>query len=164
MGKESMDLLKINLFRGGIFKQLKFLISVPQSAQKCVFIAESGIVSLEILPLHTGFVCPEKVKKAWAVLHTLKFQVRKQNELEQDESVLVISERSYVPLDPFNTIKEKDKARMTSLTDIAKLRHAEARAEAGKQTTPGTRLTELIINSCFVMLGIFALVTLIKGC
>lgn len=159
-----MDLLKINLFKSGFLKQLRFLISVPQTAQKCIFIAESGVVSLELLPLHLGFVCPEKVKKAWAVLHTLKFKVKKQEELVQDESVLVISERSYIPLDPFNTIKPRDKARMTSLTDIARLRHAEARSEAGKQVTPGTRLTELIINSSFVILGILALVTLIKGC
>lgn len=159
-----MNLINMNILRGGIFKQIKFLFSTPQSAQRCIYISESGMVSQEFLPLHTGFVCPEKVKKAWAVLHTLKFQVRKKGEVFQDESVLTISDRSYVPLDPFNSIKEKEKVRLSSLTDIARLRHAETRSEAGKAFDPKARMTEMIINSGFMVLALFACVTWLKGC
>lgn len=159
-----MDLLKLNLFRGGLFKQLRYLISTPKDAQKCVYISEAGIVSQEILPMSTGFVEAKEKKKAWDVIHNLKWRVYKSGLPSQDEAVLVITDRSYIPLDPFNTIKSKDKERLTSLKDIARLRHNEARADVGKQLDPNQRIAEFIVTSCFVLLGLFGVIALLKGC
>ena len=159
-----MDLLKLNIWRGGFFKQAKYLVSTPQKAQKNILISESGVVSQELIPMQTGFVSAEEVKKAWLVLHNLKFQVHKSGEPAGQESVLVLSERSYVPLDPLESLKPKDKEKLTSLKDIARLRHAEARADTGKNTDSNTQISQLIINGCFVMIGIFALVAFARGC
>lgn len=159
-----MNLLKMNLWRGGFFKQVKFLVASPQQAQGVILISETGTVSHEMLPLSTGFVCANTVKKAWAVLHSLKYQVRKDNTSTQDNTVLVISERSYIPLDPLDTIKPKDKEKMAALKDIARLRHAEVRATAGTSRESEKSLTGLIINGSFVILAIYGMVTLLQGC
>lgn len=159
-----MDLLNLNIFRGGIFKQIKFLFSTPQQSQRCIYISEPGTISQEYLPMHTGFVSPMQDKKAWTVLHSLKFQVWKDGEPAQDDSVLVISDRSYIPLDPFNTMKPKDKERLASLKDIARLAHADVRSDMSKHEDTRTRLQYFIINGCFVMIGLFVLMALIKGC
>lgn len=147
-----MDLLKINLFKGGIFKQAKFLVSTPQQAQKVVYISDAGTVSMELLPSFTGFLSADGIKKAWFNLHNLKMQVYKGDE-KQEESVLIISDRSYLPLDPHNTLKPKTKAELASLKDIAKLRHAEQRMDAGAPEGRST-IQELIINGCFILIGI----------
>ena len=160
-----MDLLNIPLFRGGIAKQAKYLVSTPQKAQSVVLIAESGVVSQEYLPMSTGFVSTDGVvaKKTWLVMHNLKFQVHKKG-VPTNEAVLLLSERSYIPLDPYGVIKTKDREKLTSLTDIARLRHAEARSDTGKNEDSNTHISRMIINSCFVLMGIFAVITMIKGC
>jgi len=154
----------MNIFRGGIFKQIGFLLSSPQAAQMIVYIPNSGIVSQELLPHDTGFASSTKEEKEWAGIHSLKFQVRKNGEPVQDESVLVVTDRNYLPLDPFDTLKPKDRERMASLTDIARLRHAQARSKAGKAVDPKARVTEFIIHASFVMLGVFAFITWMQGC
>lgn len=159
-----MDLISMNLWRGGIFKQLKYLVSSPQQAQKVFLISETGVVSQEMLGMQTGFVVAPKNKKAWAVIHSLKFQVRVDGLPPQDESVLVISERSYMPLDPLNTIGQKEKEKIASLNDIARLRHAEARATAGTTRDTEGNLSSLIINGCFLLLALYAMLSLFGGC
>jgi hypothetical protein len=159
-----MDLFKWNIWRGGIFKQIRFLFSVPESAQMVVYISESGMASQELLPLYTGFVSSSKREKEWADLHQVKFQVQKNGVPVQDESVVVISDRSYLPLDPFGTLKLADQEKMASLGDIARLRHTQARSKAGRAGDPRAQLTSFIVSASFTMLGLFALVTLIKGC
>lgn len=153
----------MNLFRGGIFKQIRFLFSTPQMAQAIIYISEAGTVSKELLPVDTGFVSSATTEKEWADIHALKFHIWKNGE-PTGETALVVSDRSYLPLDPFETLKQKDREKMASLTDIARMRHAQERSKAGKAIDPKTRLAELIINSSFVMLGIFAFITWMQGC
>jgi len=155
-----MDLFKARIFRGGIFKQLKFLISTPQRSQRTLLLSEIGSVTQEILPMSTGYISADIAKKAWMVLHNLKFRVYKNGLPYEDDQVLLISERSYIPLDPFGEIKPKDKERMTSLKDIARLRHADARADAGKQGE-GSDVASKVITGCFIMLGLILMVGLL---
>ena len=159
-----MNLLKLNLFRGAIFKQARYLLSSPQNSQKAVFISEAGTISQEILPMHTGWISADiksAIKKAWLVLHSCKFSVYQDGKPIQDEQVLLISERSYIPLDPNTVIKQKDMEKLTSLKDIARLRHAERRIDAGQYT--GQRsVAELIIQGCFYLLALMLLVNLIQ--
>lgn len=159
-----MDLLKLNIFRGGVFKQAKFLVSTPQSAQKVVLISEAGTISQEILPMHTGWISTDikmGLKKAWLVLHSCKFSVYKDGVPVQDEQVLLISERSYIPLDPNELIKQKEKEKLTSLKDIARLRHTERRIDAGRYTG-GQGMAEKIVYGCFILLGLMLLTNLIQ--
>ncbi len=155
-----MDLLKLNLFRGGIFKQAKFLVSTPQKAGKTLFISEAGTISQEILPMHTGWIS-SGIKKAWLVLHGLKFTLCKDGKPIQDEPVLLISERSYIPLDPNGTLKPKDKEKLTSLKDIARLRHAEERADAGRPEDK-TDVQSTIITGSFILLALMLILNLIQ--
>ena len=159
-----MNLLQLNLFRGGIFKQIKFLFSSPLQSQNAYYIAESGTASREILPIHTGFAKPLQDKKAWQVIHNLKLRVLKEGVPVQDETVLLISDRSHLPLDPLNILKQKEKERFASLTDIAQLRHAEARSEYVRGYDKTTDIPQLVIVGSFIIMGLSLLMALIKGC
>ncbi len=151
-----MDLLKLNIFRGGIFKQIKFLFSSPKSAQKCVYYSESGVIAQYPLQITTGFVSSPNpdVKKAWEAVHDRKYHIYKRGQPYQDEQVLVISDRGYIPLDPF---KKEKKENRTSLTDIAKMRHASARADVNKQRDTNIDIAQTIILGSFVLGGLMAL-------
>lgn len=158
-----MDLLKLNLFSKGFFKQAKYLVSSPLASQHCVYISEPGNCSSELLPMNTGYVETKEKHKTWKVIHSLKYQIRKDG-VPTGDTTLVISDRSYLPLDPLNNIKPKDREKLLNLTDIASMEHAKARSEAEKQMDPNTQLSQFIINSCFILLGLFGLIALIKGC
>ena len=158
-----MDLLKIPLFSGRFFKHAKFLISTPQKAQKTLAILETGTVGTELLPMSTAFCQSEETKRAWASVHALKFQIYKDGQPTTQDPVLVITERCYTPLDPLGTLKTKEKEKLSSLNDIAKVRHAQARAAAGHQDNH-RNMAELVVQSGFFLLGIYALVTVLKGC
>lgn len=153
----------MNIFRGGIFKQIRYLFSTPQESQNVIYISEAGTVSQEILPVDTGFVSSEKKEKDWAVVHALKFQIYENGE-PTGETALVVSDRSYLPLDPFGVLKQKDKERMASLGEIAKVRHAQERSKASKAIDPRTKLAELVLNWGFIVLCIFAVLAYAKGC
>lgn len=128
-------------------------------------ILETGVVGKEQLPMTTGFMRAtlQEVKKAWANVHALKYQIYKNGQPTDGESVLVISERSYIPLDPLGTLKQKDKEKLASLKDIAKVRHAQARAAAGAQDR-NRDVAMLIIQWSFVFLMFLAALSLFKGC
>ena len=159
-----MDLLKAYIFRAGFFKQVKYLVSTPQYSIKNILISESGIVSQELIPMQTGFVSADEAKKAWVVLHNLKFHVHKNGVPVDQDSVLALSERCYIPLDPLGTTKPKELEKLSSLKDIARLRHTQARSDMSKNVDQNTQISQLIINGSFVMLGIFAVVAMVRGC
>lgn len=154
------DLLKMQLIQSSFFKQLGFLFSTPEKAQKIVMVSETGTIGQEILPMHTGFVNSTKTRRTWLVLHALKFLVYKDGKPAQDEPILLISERNYLPLDPNNSLKPKEKEKLASLKDIAKLKHAEARALAGKPNEQND-LTTIIVYGSFILIAIFGIIGLI---
>ncbi len=159
--KGNMDLLSLNLFRGSIFKQIKFLFSSHQSSQTAYYISEAGTVSKEIIPILTGFMTPTMIKKAWIVIHSLKFQSHKKGLPIQGDATLLISDRSYIPLDPNEIIHSEDKERLTSLKDIARMRHAGARTDVRPDRNESMDVARLVINGCFILLGIVLVVGII---
>lgn len=159
-----MDLFRINLFRLGLVKQAKFLISTPNKAQRVLGIMETGTVGIEPAPLQTGFMkaSGEGVKKAWASIHALKLQVYKFGQPTNTESVLAISERSYKPLDPLAKMNVEDINSLASLSEIAGVRDAQARATAG--TIGEHRDTaQFIMQWCFVLILIEIVGGMLKG-
>ena len=158
-----MDLSKWPIFKAGIFKQAKYLVNAPQKAQKVLAITETGTVGMQLLPMETGFMKLSEGKKAWAAVHALKYQVYKNGQPTESEAVMAISERNYIPLDPLETLKKKDREKLASLKDIAKVRHAQARATATQQDT-NKNITEMIIMYSSLLLGLYAIVALIRGC
>lgn len=157
-----MNLPRLVLLRG-IYRNAKFLFNPPSKTQKIIFVSETGLISQELLPIHTGFIVAEAIKKAWLVIHSLKFAVRKNGEFTGAEPVLLVSERSYRPLDPNGRLSKRDKEKMMSLNDIARLRHADARSEVGNGKNEQEDITRIIVTGCFILIGIFAVVKLIEN-
>lgn len=127
-----MDLFKLNILQSGFFKQTRFLLSSPERVTPCVFISESGTISREMLPVHVGYMKAIKQKMAWVNLHTLKIGIKDKNGVLQDQRILLITERSYIPLDPFKKLTAKNRDNLAPLKTIAKMRHAEKRANIGE--------------------------------
>jgi hypothetical protein len=158
-----MNLSQWPIFKAGLFRQAKYLVSTPQKAQKVLAITEIGAVGIQLLPMETGFMKFIEGKKAWAAVHALKYQLYKNGKPTEHEAAMVISERSYIPLDPLNTLKEKDREKLASLKDIAKIRHAQARAVAAHADNHKD-IASLIVQSSFILLAVFAVITLARGC
>lgn len=156
-----MDLFKANIFKAGILKQAKFLISAPTKAQNCIYISDTGVVSLEILPTDTGFINADNVKKAWLALSPLKFKVLKDGVPYQDESVYVICDRTYFPVDPHKRLKPSERDKLTKLNSIAKIRHAQARMDMGREPDPHASLMQSIITGGFIILAFIGFAAII---
>lgn len=157
-----MDLLKLNIFRASIFKQAKFLASSPQRAETAIFVSETGTLSMETLPMSTGYISADKDHMTWAVIHSLKLKVKKFGKPVQDARALLICERSYVPLDPHERIKPKEKGKVASLSNIAKNRHAIERANVGVENAGGkTPLTEVVTYGGIVIIVICVIASLV---
>ncbi len=151
----SMSLFKWNLFSGGAFKQAKYLVSTPQRAQDVIFISETGTISRDVLPMFTGWIEASNLKMNWLVLHPLKLSIRGKNGRLEDNQVLLISERSYIPLDPFKRLK-KEKHSIASLNEIAKARHAEVRAHINEEnsSTARDRMLNFVTMGCLIIVGL----------
>ncbi len=154
------NLLKMQFFQQGLFKQAKFMFSSPERPQGNIVLSETGTIGFETMPLHTGFETSLSTKRTWMVLHALKFKVYKNGKPYQDEPVLLITERSYLPLDPNSRLTTKEKAKLASLKDIARLKHAEALSMAGRPND-GNDFMQSIIAYSFMLDAFFGILALI---
>lgn len=115
MGIRNWELWKLHFFRNA-----RQLFSARQRLIPCVFISETGVVSMVQLVLATGYCTSEADKISFAVVNRAKMKMQ-----GYDEMVLPITERSYKPLDPLGKWGEtRDK--LASLDDVAGTKYNEA--------------------------------------
>lgn len=155
-----MNLSQLPIFKAGLFRQAKYLVSTPQKAQRVLAITETGSVGMPLLPMETGFMKITDAKKAWINIHALKYQVYKNGEPTDYEAVVVLSERSYKPLDVLKTLSPEEMEKY-SLKDIAQVRHAQVRAKAGKNDEYKD-ITTLVITACFYVIALSLVVGMIS--
>jgi len=158
-----MALREWALWRGNVFKSIKFLFSPPEAPIKVVHITESSYIAQDLLPVKGGWVdkITDRVRLTWLLEHSLKMKVYKGDELVQDEEVLLVTSRSYVPLDPFN-ILGKHRDQLTSLTAIAGIHHDEVMFDTSKKGM-GQTLQQSIINYGFLFLCFMTVIWFLKG-
>lgn len=156
-----MDILKWEIFRHGIFKQAKFLVTAPQRAQTAVVLSETGLVSKEIMPMSTGFITWASLKLSWLVIHKLKVQLK-----DNDEPVLLISERSYIPLDPYERLTASDRETLTDLKEIAKDRVKQKKMSIIEKADETARASfmKMAFSFILVLIGIIVISTFTGGC
>lgn len=146
-------------------RKTKFLASSLQRAQSAIMISETGVISKEVLPIETGYISATEFRATWLVLHQLKILIRnKQGGLENDP-VLLISERSYLPLDPFGRLTSKERADIAPLSSIAKIKHAEKRSSISEENNTNARdrlLTSVANGGIVAIVIIFALSLALK--
>jgi hypothetical protein len=114
-----MDVRQWRIWQIGIFKSIAFMVSSPTTVMDAFLVREEGTLGLEKMQLSTGFIKNIKTKKAWHALHNLTVKMER-----RDLPVLPISERSRVPLDPYNT--SRDDENVGDINQIAETRYNEA--------------------------------------
>ncbi len=160
-----MSFLKMQAFRG-IAKKTKFTFSTPQKIQRVIYHSESGTLSHESLPIFVGFMSAETdtVKKGWKAEHILRLKVLKNGEPVQDDTVLVICDRTFMPLDPLGILNAKDQVNRKSLDDIGGNIHDQEVIDLSKKDE-SINLANTIITGCFIIdaLCIFAKYLMSRG-
>jgi hypothetical protein len=154
------DLLKLQVLQNSIFKQISFLLSPQQNAQKNFHIDEIGNASMPLRPVRTGYESNDDLKKTWLVLHALKYEVYV-NGKPTGEKVLITDDRHYLPQDPNKRLTSNAKEKLASLDDIAYLKFLEVLSNAGKRKDMIDLLNNAILGS-FILDGIFGVVYLIR--
>ena len=114
-----MGVAQWRIWQIGIFKNIAFLTSAQTTTMDVFLVKEEGTLGLEKLSLSTGFVKSIKRKVAWHALHNLTIRMSR-----RDLPVLPISERSRIPLDPYNN--SRDDENVGAINDIADTRYTEA--------------------------------------
>lgn len=153
-----MNLLELNLFRLGFLKQAKYLVSTPSQSQNVIFISETGLISKEVLPMSTVYVTAQNLKMTWLVLHPLKILLRKKSGEIDENQYLLITERSFIPLDPFNKLTEEEAKNITPLSTVAKLKHAEARTNVAENNMDArNRMMQTVVTGSLIIIGMMVL-------
>lgn len=125
------------LWRVGVFRNTKAMVSSPARATPVIRISETGVVSRERLPMSIGFITDTN-KLTWMVVHPLKIWLE-----EESEQVQLIDERSYFPLDPFKRYTEEDRKSLQQLDEIALMCHDNNKAQVVQNSKNDTHTTLL---------------------
>ncbi len=114
--------------------------------------------------MFTGYISVAQEHMSWLVYHALKIGIKEKDGKLGDEQVLVISERNFLPLDPFKRLNAK-KDIITPLKDIAKMRHAEVRAHLSEENNEDARTHMLRIASLggIVLIAIMVIMKFWRG-
>lgn len=149
-----MGFFEANLWKHSIFKGAASMLSSPQLIQKCIYVSESGIISLESLALATGYCSSVKALKAWMVV-----QAAKKGLQGCDEQVLPISDRSYIPLDPNSILNATERKNLASLDEIASTKYIEAFTRVSEENKKNANHRLLVTMG--TLLGIATLIVVI---
>lgn len=141
------------------FKNAASLLSSDNRLENCVLVSETGVISKESIPLAIGYCKAEKTKMAWADIQKLKMPME-----GHDGLVLVISERSFMPLDPLNKLTPDEKKKLEPLKNIARAKHAEvlSRISDESRTNQHHELLKMMMYGLIFLCLVFAIVFLIK--
>ncbi len=123
-----MGLANLPLWRAGIFRQIKYIFSTPVRIQKCLFISETGNISLQLLPLARGYTYNDEAKVAWAVLNLFTIPIE-----GLDGEVMPISERSCIPLDPHKQLSDEDRESLANINQIAEEHYQAAYSQVADE-------------------------------
>ncbi len=138
------------------------MFSTPARATKGLFVSETGNIGLKLLPLGTGFAYNDEAKWAWGVVNALKVSLR-----GVEGEVLPISERSCVPLDPYNVLSKEDREAFTNIKAIAtesfQSSYAKVADEDRKSVNAQLIKTMLWLSFIAVMIAIVGLVLVKRG-
>lgn len=149
-----MSFFEANIWKSSIFKNLGFLLSTPKKIQPSIFISEAGIISMEKMPMSTGYCYSDAQKVAYVVIQKAKIAVQ-----GLDHLCLLISERSYLPLDPLRRIGEEEKAKIEPLKNIAKAKHDEAFSGVMMDNRKSTNAE--LLKTLFYVLAVIMTIALI---
>lgn len=114
---------------------------------------------------NTGFmnaVNPE-TRKSWVNIHALKVQIYKNGQPTNKMTAIPLSERSYKPLDPLKILNKDKTAKLASLKDIARVSHAQARANA-KSDNPEKNMAWTIVQWCGGLMFLMYILNALQGC
>jgi hypothetical protein len=142
---------KATIFRTGFFKKMRGLFSSPKRAQKILLASETGVISLESMPMDTGYVSNPAEKTAWLVMHALKSRIK-----ETGDVVLTISEKSYIPADPYGRVKDDD---IQSLDEVALSKYDEKCVRISEKSMQDFRTSvyQMAIVGCICILVLLIL-------
>ena len=153
-----MGLRQANIWKSHGLKTVAGLFKAPERVHQFVQIAETGIISKIGLPMATGWATDVANRLSWKVNHRRQFRME-----GSDEPILLITERSYEPLDPLKRDQDGTDS-VRNLNEIAwsKRREAWSRVTEENKTGPGQRLVTTIIVSFVIIALVVILVLLVR--
>lgn len=149
--KQKMGISKWGLWRSGFIRGLKYMVSSPKRMQEVFFIHESGVLSIDQLPMGFGWVDDITNIFSWLVIHKAKFSLE-----GHEGSLLDVCERDYYPLDMWNQTDEDEEGKRQELDQVALSTYhrkmIEINAGKGQGLLGGYRKT--IAMGCIVLIAL----------
>jgi len=133
------------VWRAGIFKNAKLMVSSPSRSQTALLISETRVLSLEVLPMDIGYAYSNARKMGWDVIHALTTTIK-----GVEGSVLPISERSRYPLDPYTVYTKEELDKAASLDVIHGLTYTKnfALLGQGEVQSPVLKMVNTVVYVC----------------
>lgn len=155
-----MGFRDINLWKFGIFKNIKGLFSSPQHAATCIYWSEDGIISKHNLQLDTGYVSLDKIMKTWIMIQALKFRVQ-----GMDIPVMMITPRSYIPFNPKRKLTKEERESLAKLDDMSDVKYVEAFTRVSEENAKNQnhQLLRTVLYGTFIVTAIIVIIVLVKA-
>jgi hypothetical protein len=135
---------------------MRGLFSSQKRVCKIIMFSETGVISLEELAMDTGYVVNMVEKWAWLVIHALKVRAK-----ETGDIILPISEKCYIPPDPYGRVKEGD---IQSLDEIALSKYDEKCVRISEKAIKDFRTSvyQMLIVGCICIIALVVIFSLKK--
>jgi len=123
-----MGFFQANIFKHSFLKNMASLFKSPQRTLPCVLISENGIASKVFVELGIGWCSNVQEKMSWILINKLRMPME-----GVEGTVLPISERSYIPLDPLGRLTPAERNSLVSLDQLADAKWREARSKVSSE-------------------------------
>ncbi len=156
-----MGIGQARLWRYGAFNWMREALASEKKIVRCLVISENGVNSIVSIKLRTGYCVDEMAKRAWCVLQKLKLTMQ-----GFSEPLLPISERSYMPLDPFGRLTEEERTLLQPLVEVADSRFNEEWFNIGdaNKKSANAHMFTTVIWGFVIIIAIFGIIVVLKGC
>ncbi len=150
-----MGMLDWGLFRTSLIKKVRFQFSSVKRQIPVIMISETGNMCREFFEVDIGYMTAPWAKMSWLVQHEKTFTVIDKHGNKEHVPITLVSERSYLPLDPLGKFK-RVKEDITPLNSVAKIQHAIVRASLAEEnnTTARDKQLHALSIGCLVLAGL----------
>jgi hypothetical protein len=147
---------KAQIFQSGFFKKLRSLFSSAKRVQKVILFSETGIISLEQYAMDVAYISNMVEKFTWLVIHKLKSRVK-----ETGDIVLCITEKNYIPSDPYGRVTDED---IQPLDEIALHKYDEKCVRISEKAIKDIRTSvyQMIVTGCICIIVVILVFSFIK--
>ena len=149
-----------NIWKLSFFRSMTGMFKGSAREHKAIRFPEEGIVQSLMLAMGIGWMSNVAEESSWATIHKLKVRI-----VSTGEDVFLISDRTYIPLNPCNILTKEEIASITSLENVAAAKYDVSFRSCTSRTKMKNahKTLNTLLYLSFAFTAVIFLIVLVKG-